>query len=91
MTPAVDVENSVNSAARVCSVRIMIMAAPSISARPRHSFQTDDSALESIARKVDAGERLSFDDGVTLYRSGDILAVGWMANLVRERLHGDVA
>ncbi len=37
------------------------------------------------------GERLSFDDGVTLYRSGDILAVGWLANLVRERMHGDIA
>src|ERR1700735_2678607 len=59
--------------------------------RPRHGFQTDDRALVPIAAKVEAGERLSFDDGVALYRSGDILAVGWMANLVRERLHGDVA
>ena len=58
---------------------------------PRHGFQTDDSALLSIADKVQMGERLSFDDGVSLYRSGDILAVGWLANLVRERLHGDVA
>jgi aminodeoxyfutalosine synthase len=60
-------------------------------ARPRHSFQTDDPALEPIAAKVERGERLSFDDGLALYRSGDILAVGWMANLVRERMHGDVA
>src|ERR1700748_1117722 len=60
-------------------------------ARPRHSFQTDDAALEPIAAKVEAGERLNFDDGVALYRSGDILAVGWMANLVRERMHGDIA
>ena len=37
------------------------------------------------------GERLSFDDGLALYRSGDILAVGWLANLVRERMHGDIA
>ena len=59
--------------------------------RPRHSFQTDDPALEPIAKKVQARERLTFDDGLTLYRSGDILAVGWMANLVRERLHGDLA
>ena len=58
---------------------------------PRHGFQTDDAALVPIAEKVQAGERLSFDDGVTLYRSGDILAVGWLANLVRERLHGDIA
>ncbi len=62
---------------------------PSIQ-RARHGFQTEDARLEPIAKKVVAGERLSFDDGVTLYRSGDILAVGWLANLVRERLHGDV-
>ena len=57
----------------------------------RHEFQTDDPALVSIAYKVTHGERLSFDDGVTLYRSGDILAVGWLANYVREKMHGNVA
>ena len=41
----------------------------------RHAFQTDDKNLLPIARKVLAGERLNFDDGVALYRSGDILAV----------------
>jgi aminodeoxyfutalosine synthase len=50
----------------------------------------DDSRLVPILEKVHQGERLSFEDGVTLYRSGDILALGYMANLVRERLHGDV-
>src|SRR6201994_874080 len=54
-----------------------------------HSFQTDDRRLEPIREKVIAGERLDFDDGVALYRSGDILAVGWLANHVRERMHGD--
>jgi aminodeoxyfutalosine synthase len=67
------------------------MAATSVITSPRHSFQTDDPALTPIARKVESGERLSFDDGLALYRSGDILAVGWMANLVRERMHGDLA
>jgi len=51
--------------------------------KSRHGFQTDDRALEPIAEKVQSGERLSFEDGVSLYRSGDILAVGWLANLVR--------
>jgi aminodeoxyfutalosine synthase len=37
-----------------------------------------------------AGERLSFEDGVALYGSSDVLALGWLANHVRERLHGDV-
>jgi aminodeoxyfutalosine synthase len=37
-----------------------------------------------------AGERLSYDEGLALYRSADVLAVGWLANHVRERMHGDV-
>ena len=55
----------------------------------RHAFVTDDRTLEPIADKILRQERLSFDDGVALYRSPDILAVGWLANLVRERMHGD--
>jgi aminodeoxyfutalosine synthase len=57
----------------------------------RHSFQTDDLRLRPIAEKILARERLDFDDGVALYRSKDILAVGWLANHVRERMHGNVA
>jgi aminodeoxyfutalosine synthase len=56
-----------------------------------HAFVTDDARLRPIAEKVFAGERLSFEDGVALYRSPDILAVGWLANHVREKMHGDVA
>jgi aminodeoxyfutalosine synthase len=63
--------------------------APSTS--PRHGFQTDDPHLLAIAEKVFARERLSLEDAVTLYRSPDILAVGWLANHVRERMHGNVA
>src|ERR1700744_3031978 len=55
-----------------------------------HPFQTDDPRLTLIADKVAAGERLSYDDGLALYRSPDVLAVGWLANSVRERMHGDV-
>src|SRR5947207_13833627 len=55
----------------------------------RRPFQTDDSRLKPIAEKVLNGERLSFEEGVTLYRSGDILAVGWLANYVREKMWGD--
>ena len=69
----------------------MIASAPKTELRPRHGFATSDRALEPIAEKVAAGERLSFEDGVALYRSGDILAIGWMANAVRERMHGDIA
>jgi aminodeoxyfutalosine synthase len=50
----------------------------------------EDARLRAIADKVEAQERLTFDDGVTLYRTPDLLGVGWMANRVRERLHGNV-
>ena len=49
----------------------------------------EDLRLKPILEKVISGERLSFDDGVALYRSPDILSLGYMANIVRERLHGD--
>lgn len=52
-------------------------------------FRTHDAELRPIADKVFTGTRLSFDDGVALYRSSDILAVGWLANWVRESMHGD--
>jgi aminodeoxyfutalosine synthase len=56
----------------------------------RAPFRAIDLRLEPIAAKVREGERLSAADGRLLYRTSDILAVGWMANSVRERLHGDV-
>ena len=39
---------------------------------------------------MEAGERLSYEDGVTMFRSHDLLALGYMANLVREQKHGDL-
>jgi aminodeoxyfutalosine synthase len=45
--------------------------------------------LDAIGEKVRCGERLSFDDGVALFRHPDVVAVGQLANEVRERLHGD--
>ena len=57
----------------------------------RHGFQTDDPRLLAVADKVFAREPLTFDDAVALYRSADILALGWLANHVRERMHGNVA
>lgn len=52
------------------------------------NFQIEDSALQPVAAKVLAGERLSFEDGVALYRSNDILAIGYLAHHVRTNLHG---
>src|SRR5271156_5014323 len=58
---------------------------------PNRPFQTDDARLNPIAARVLAGERLDFEDGLALYGSPDILGVGWLANYVREKMHGDVA
>src|SRR6202162_2620751 len=54
-----------------------------------HSFQTDDPRLAPVHAKVLAGARLTADDALALYSRADILAVGWLANSVRERMHGD--
>ena len=51
----------------------------------------NDRTLQPIAERVKAGGRLSFADGVTLYKTPDLLAVGWLANYVREKRHGNVA
>ncbi len=45
------------------------------------------AGLGAIADKLDAGERLTFDDGVSLFRCPDLLAVGWLANREREKRH----
>ncbi len=47
-----------------------------------------DPALQPIYEKVMAGERLSFEDGLTLFRSSDVLAIGKMAHQVRLRKNG---
>jgi aminodeoxyfutalosine synthase len=49
-----------------------------------------DQRLKPIAAKVLAGECLSMEDGIALYRSPDLLAVGWLANYVREKRHGNI-
>ena len=49
-----------------------------------------DARLEPIAAKVLAGERLNAEDGSALYQSHDLLALGWLANRVREQKHGNI-
>lgn len=48
-----------------------------------------DPRLVPIAEKVLAGERLSPEDGVTLFETKDLLAVGALADLVNRRKNGD--
>jgi aminodeoxyfutalosine synthase len=47
--------------------------------------------LADIEAKVMAGERLSFEDGVRLFKTRDLFTLGRLANLVRERKNGNVA
>jgi aminodeoxyfutalosine synthase len=55
-----------------------------------NTLQVNDARLEPVAAKVLAGERLNAEDGLALYQSHDLLAVGWLANFVREKKHGNV-
>jgi aminodeoxyfutalosine synthase len=46
------------------------------------------AGLSDIAEKLDASERLTFDDGLRLFECPDLLALGWLANREREKRHG---
>jgi aminodeoxyfutalosine synthase len=48
-----------------------------------------DPRLEPIWKKVRAGERLDRADGLTLFETDDLLAVGRMADHVKRRREGD--
>ena len=45
--------------------------------------------LKKIAEKVFAGERISFEEGVTLYKDGELGYLGVLANYIREKKHGN--
>jgi aminodeoxyfutalosine synthase len=48
-----------------------------------------DPALRPIADKVERGERLSSEDGATLFRSSDINGIGALADAANRARHGD--
>jgi putative menaquinone biosynthesis protein, SCO4494 family len=50
-----------------------------------------ESELKDLIKQVENGERLDFEAGVRLLESKDLLALGYMANLVRERKNGNKA
>jgi len=45
--------------------------------------------LLSIADKVFSGKRISFDEGITLYKEGELGFLGMLANHVREKKNGN--
>ncbi len=50
-----------------------------------------DARLAVIREKMEAGARLSFDDGMVLEEHADLFALGELANIVRERKNGNFA
>jgi aminodeoxyfutalosine synthase len=46
-------------------------------------------SFAAIEKKVLSGERLSESDGLELFRHPNLLELGRLANIVREKLHGD--
>src|SRR5436309_1290009 len=55
------------------------------------AMSSTSNRLSAIREKVEAGERLSFDDGVFLYEEADLFSLGDLADLVRERNNGNFA
>jgi aminodeoxyfutalosine synthase len=49
------------------------------------------SGIGDILEKVKNSERLTIEDGIRLYQSPELMALGYIANIVRERLNGDRA
>jgi aminodeoxyfutalosine synthase len=48
-----------------------------------------DERLQPIWKKVQAGERLSFDDGRILFQTQDLISLGKMAHFVQKNRSGD--
>jgi aminodeoxyfutalosine synthase len=51
----------------------------------------NSNGMKAIADKVYNNQRLSLEDGVELFKSNDIVAIGRLANHTRERLNGNLA
>jgi aminodeoxyfutalosine synthase len=52
-------------------------------------IRVTDQALRPVAEKVVAGERLTTDDAVLLFETGDLLAVGALADFRNREKNGD--
>ncbi|HLZ89169.1 MAG TPA: aminofutalosine synthase MqnE [Puia sp.] len=52
-------------------------------------LKTADKDLQRIGEKINAGERISPEEGLLLFEKGSLPFLGSLANGVRERLHGN--
>jgi aminodeoxyfutalosine synthase len=57
----------------------------------RMNYRLIPDALRPIAEKIKAQERISDAEALALYQSGDLNALGMIANVVRERKNGNYA
>lgn len=48
-----------------------------------------DKHLHSIWNKIQRGERLTLDDGLTMYKTSDLISLGKMAHFVQQQKSGD--
>jgi aminodeoxyfutalosine synthase len=63
----------------------MILSHPEVVIASSHI----STQLKQIAKKVFNGERISFDEGVTLYKEGSLSFLGTLADFVRQKKSGD--
>src|SRR6266496_2813441 len=67
------------------------LAADDRTLKLRMNYQLIPEELRPIAEKVEAQQRISEADALTLYRANDLNALGMIANVVRERKNGNYA
>jgi len=67
-------------------VKIFILGDKSVIFLQKRGFCVDRNLIE-IYEKVKNGERLTFEDGLKLFNSDDLITIGMMADMVRWRLH----
>ena len=46
-------------------------------------------SITDIYEKVVEGERVTYEEGIRLYQTNDLITLGEMANIIRQRKHGD--
>ncbi len=61
-----------------------------VSQQQQATARPDDPRFLEIARRVRQGERLTLEDGLYLDREADLMAMGRLANEVREKRHGNI-
>jgi len=68
-----------------------MLGLPRVTLDHRMNYQLIPKELRPIAEKVEARQRISEADALTLYRANDLNALGIIATIVRERNNGNYA